>query len=111
MVISFSDKPLRIALVIGLLISFASFCFGIFYLFESLTGRITQPGFASIIISIWLLGGTILFFIGILGLYIGRIFEKVKNRPNYIIEKEAIDASIIPGYTGRKCFRGSKHRY
>lgn len=87
MVISFSDKPLRIALVIGLMISFASFCFGIFYLFESLTGRITEPGFASIIISIWFLGGTILFFIGILGLYIGRIFEKVKNRPNYIIEK------------------------
>lgn len=87
MIISFSDKPLRIALVIGLMISFASFCFGIFYLFESLTGRITEPGFASIIISIWFLGGTILFFIGILGLYIGRIFEKVKNRPNYIIEK------------------------
>ncbi|HRI20649.1 MAG TPA: glycosyltransferase family 2 protein [Panacibacter sp.] len=87
MIISFSDKPLRIALLIGSFVSFASFCFGIFYFIEAISGRITEPGYASIIISIWFLGGTILFFIGVLGLYIGKIFEKVKNRPNYIIEQ------------------------
>jgi dolichol-phosphate mannosyltransferase len=76
MIISFSNKPLRIALLTGLFISFVSFCFGIFYLIEALTGRITQPGYASIIISIWFLGGTILFFIGILGLYIGKILKR-----------------------------------
>lgn len=88
MVISFSNKPLKIALIIGLLISLASFSLGLFYLFKAISGEITQPGYASIIISIWFLGGTILFFIGILGLYIGKVFEKVKNRPNYIIEQK-----------------------
>ncbi|CAN5285114.1 glycosyltransferase [soil metagenome] len=87
MIISFSDKPLRLALITGTIISISSFCFGIFYLVQSLRGIITEPGFASLIISIWFLGGTILIFIGVLGLYIGKIFEKVKNRPNYLIQE------------------------
>jgi len=87
MIISFSDKPLRIALIAGTIISISSFGFGIFYLIQSLRGVITEPGFASLIISIWFLGGTVLIFIGVLGLYIGKIFEKVKNRPNFFIQE------------------------
>jgi dolichol-phosphate mannosyltransferase len=43
-------------------------------------------GFTSLIISIWLLSGIIIFFIGIVGLYIGKTFENVKKRPTFIIK-------------------------
>ena len=88
MIISFSDRPLKVALFLGGIISLISFSFGIFYLVEAIAGNITQPGYASLIISIWFLGGVILMFIGIVGLYIGKIFEKVKNRPNFIIHQK-----------------------
>ncbi len=71
----------------GLLISFISFLIGAIYLFKYFTHQILVPGYASIIISIWFLGGLIIFILGILGLYISKTFDAVKNRPYYIIEK------------------------
>lgn len=85
--ISFSDKPLRLAVQLGLFISVISFVVGIYYLFLYLNGRIEVLGFTSIMISIWFLSGIIIMILGILGLYIGKIFEAVKRRPFFIIEK------------------------
>jgi len=83
-----SDKPIRIVIRIGFLISFFSFFLGIYYLFLRISNQIIMPGYTSLIISIWFLGGLTILILGILGLYLGKTFEGVKGRPNYIIEKK-----------------------
>jgi len=88
MIFSFSEKPLIIGLKVGGMIVILSFLFGIYNLILYFQGDITRPGYASIIISIWFLSGLIIIFMGLIGLYIGKIFEKVKSRPNYIIKQQ-----------------------
>ncbi len=83
--LAFSDKPLRLTAKLGLLVSLLSILFAIYNLFLYFQGDITQTGWASIIISIWFLSGLIIFVLGIVGIYIGKIYEKVKERPLYII--------------------------
>ena len=68
-IISFSDKPLRLFINFGLGISILSFILGIYYLYLAVTHRITQPGFSSLILSIWFLSGIIISCIGIVGIF------------------------------------------
>lgn len=82
-----SEKPLRMVIKTGILISFISLLIGFYYLYSYLTNQIEVPGYTSIIISIWFLGGLIIFILGILGLYLSKTFDAVKNRPYYLIEK------------------------
>jgi dolichol-phosphate mannosyltransferase len=83
---AFSFKPLRVAVLIGLVISMAAFGFGIFALVSYYRGD-TVPGWASTIIAIMLLGGTQLLAIGLLGEYIASLFVETKNRPLYLVDK------------------------
>ena len=87
-ILAFSDRPLRLTLKVGFIISFSSFLVGLFYYFGYITKKITISGFTSIIISIWFLSGIIIFIIGFLGLYIGKIFEQVKDRPSFIVQNK-----------------------
>jgi polyisoprenyl-phosphate glycosyltransferase len=82
--IAYSDKPLKLAVKLGLSISLLALLYTIYNLYAYFTGIIKVPGFASIIISIWFLAGLIIFILGIVGLYIGKTFEGIKNRPIYI---------------------------
>ena len=86
--LAFSDKPLRMTVKLGAIISASSFLFGIYMLYEYFVGRITQPGFTSLILSIWFLSGLIILILGVIGLYLGKVFEGIKNRPLYVIEKK-----------------------
>lgn len=88
-IISFSDKPLRLILKLGLVISFISFIAAIITLIRYWLGTITQPGYTSLILSFWFLSGIIISVLGITGLYVGRAFNEVKGRPNYIISEIA----------------------
>ena len=87
-IISFSDKPLKIFTVLGFLISFVSVLFGFYFFIEALSGEIKEPGFSSLIISIWLLSGIIISSVGIVGLYLGKTFNQTKNRPVFIIDEK-----------------------
>ncbi len=87
-IISFSDKPLRLFINFGLSISILSFVLGIYYLYLSITHKITQPGFSSLILSIWFLSGIIISCIGIVGVYLGKTFDQAKGRPTFIIDEE-----------------------
>ena len=87
-IISFSDKPLRLFINFGLSISILSFVLGIYYLYLSITHKITQPGFSSLILSIWFLSGIIISCIGIVGVYLGKTFDQTKGRPTFIIDEE-----------------------
>lgn len=86
--ISYSDRPLKFAVKTGIIISLLSLVFSIFQLYNYLMGNILVTGYASLIVSIWFLSGMIIFFLGIIGLYLGKTFEGVKNRQVYIVERK-----------------------
>jgi len=86
-ILSYSDKPLRIIVSIGFLISLCSFIAAFSILYKYFFGHIVVLGYTSIIISIWFLSGLIIFTLGIIGLYISKIFSGIKNRPLYIVDK------------------------
>jgi glycosyltransferase involved in cell wall biosynthesis len=85
---SFSDIPLRVWSFIGFIISIISFNYALYIILDTMINGKSIPGFASIFVSIMFFGGIQLLSIGILGEYIARIFNEVKKRPKYIIEKK-----------------------
>jgi dolichol-phosphate mannosyltransferase len=85
-IISFSDKPLRLFLNFGIITSILSFLGGIYIFIKAITDKITVLGYSSIFISICFFSGIIITTLGIIGIYLGKTFNQVKNRPNYIIE-------------------------
>jgi dolichol-phosphate mannosyltransferase len=86
-IISFSNKPLKLFVKFGMLVSFVSFLVGCYYIYEAINNKIAVLGFTSIIVSIWFLSGIIITTIGITGIYIGKIFDQTKNRPVFIIDE------------------------
>jgi polyisoprenyl-phosphate glycosyltransferase len=89
-IVSYSDKPLRLIIRLGFLLSLSALFIGSYYFVRYLNGKIEVSGYTSIILSIWFLGGLIILNLGILGLYIGKIFSGIKNRPLYIIDKTTL---------------------
>ncbi len=87
-VLSFSDKPLRLTIKFGLAISCLAFLFAIIEVIRFLSGSISVVGWTSLIISIWFLSGIIILVLGVVGLYIGRTFDRVKDRPVYITREK-----------------------
>ena len=86
---SFSVKPIYSILTTGLIFVLVSIGIGI-YVIASLISGTAEHGWASLMLSIWFTGGIILFAIGIVGLYIGRIYIEVKQRPLYHIREELL---------------------
>jgi polyisoprenyl-phosphate glycosyltransferase len=86
--LSYSDKPLKLIVGIGFLISMASFLAALSLLYRYIRGEIVVLGYTSIMISVWLLGGVIIFILGVVGLYIAKIFSGVKDRPLYIVDEK-----------------------
>lgn len=86
-VLASSDKPLRIIVKFGFTMALVSGSIGVYYILRYLRGQIIVLGYTSLIISIWFVGGVILMLLGIIGLYIGKIFEAAKERPIYIVEE------------------------
>lgn len=84
---SFSVRPLRYIVMLGvlfILISLIAIIYGVIVYIE---GK-TIPGWTSLLVSVWFIGGSILMAIGIIGEYIGKIYKEVKRRPRYFIEQE-----------------------
>lgn len=83
---AFSVRPMYAIFYIGILFLIVAFCIGI-YVFYSIIEGTAVLGWASLILSIWLVGGFILLSIGIAGMYIGNIYNEVKRRPLYHIQE------------------------
>jgi polyisoprenyl-phosphate glycosyltransferase len=83
--IAYSDKPLRITIKLGILISFVAFLFGLYYLTYTLIHGQSIAGWTSLIVSLYFLSGIIISILGMIGIYIGKIFDETKNRPLYLI--------------------------
>lgn len=84
---SFTTMPIRVGTYVGLIISGLSFLYGLVIISKTMVFGVDVPGYASILVAILFLGGVQLFFLGLLGEYIGRIFKEVKNRPIYVVDR------------------------
>ncbi|WP_342291498.1 glycosyltransferase family 2 protein [Vibrio diazotrophicus] len=86
-IVSFSSVPLVIFFYLGGTISFLTFLYSFFLVIRVLLSSYVLEGWTSLIVSIWFLSGIILMAIGVIGIYLSKIFNEVKNRPVYIVRK------------------------
>jgi dolichol-phosphate mannosyltransferase len=86
--LAYSDKPLRLVIGAGFLISILGFIFAVIMIVQALRGEILVLGYASLIVSIWLLSGLVIFITGVVGLYVGKCFEGIKRRPSFVISEK-----------------------
>ena len=87
-IVSFSNKPLRIALKFGFFIVLLSILLSMYYLIRYFVVGVGVSGFTTIVISMWLIAGIIISLLGVIGIYLGSVFDKVKGRPKYIIKEK-----------------------
>jgi len=85
---SFSTMPLRIWMYIGLAVAGFAFIYAAFLVVRTLLSGVDVPGYASLLVSVLFLGGLQLMGMGIIGEYIGRIYQEAKGRPVYIVRRE-----------------------
>src|SRR5262245_325679 len=85
--ISFSYVPLRFISFLGLSVSCLSIFLAIFYFVKKLFYGLSPPGFATLVVSIFFLAGIQLITMGVIGEYVGRIFEEAKRRPLYVLRR------------------------
>ncbi|MCR4302972.1 MAG: glycosyltransferase family 2 protein [Gallionella sp.] len=90
-IIAYSDKPLRLAVRFGFLMAFLAFCYGIFILGRALFHGSPIPGWNSLIVSLYFIGGVIIAILGIIGIYLGKTFDESKKRPLYIVRRATFD--------------------
>ncbi len=87
---SFSVAPLRLASLLGLLLAFGAFLFGLSILWETLVNGESVPGYPSLIVGLMTIGGVQLIMIGIVGEYIGKILSELKARPIYFVAEHDV---------------------
>jgi len=83
---SFSTVPLNLMVMGGMTIAMISFAFGILVILQKLIYK-ASAGWASLMFSIWFIGGIIVFCLGVIGIYVSRIFVETKNRPYVIVRR------------------------
>ena len=87
---SFSVAPLRMASLLGLLLAFVAFLFGLSILWETLVDGKSVPGYPSLVVDLMTLGGVQLIMIGVVGEYIGKILSEIKARPIYFVAEHDV---------------------
>jgi dolichol-phosphate mannosyltransferase len=84
-IISFSDKPLRLTVKLGLFISLITALLAIVLVVRYFVKAEAVSGWTSTFLSIWFISGLVITILGMIGIYVGKIFENVKGRPTYIV--------------------------
>ena len=87
-IFGFSSRPLFLMSIIGFAFAFLSFLLGGYYIFAKIIDPSITPGLSSTILFITFFSGLNLIGLGLIGEYVGRIYDEVKNRPNYIVDKK-----------------------
>jgi glycosyltransferase involved in cell wall biosynthesis len=87
-ILSFSERPLKFAVFIGILFSFLSFIGAGIIILRSISFGYSVIGWPSLMVTIFFLSGITLTILGFIGIYLGRIFQEVKNRPLYLVSSE-----------------------
>ena len=84
---SFTTEPLRLAAIIGILVSLVGFIYMLVIIIKTLVFGVDVAGYASTLVVILFLGGIQLIFLGVIGEYLGRAFYETKQRPLYFIDR------------------------
>ena len=95
---AFSEKPLRLAAVTGIICSMLGIVSAIVIIIQRLTGHIQSMGYASMMAALLLFSGIIMMFLGLLGEYIGRMYICINNAPQYAIRETQNIESLIEEY-------------
>jgi dolichol-phosphate mannosyltransferase len=90
-IVSQSNKPLRLAIKFGFMVSMLSFLYGVWLIFKHFVFAEAVEGWTSVMVSIYFIGGLIFANMGVLGLYIGKIFDETKDRPIYLVQETTFD--------------------
>lgn len=85
--VSNSNRPLHFAVELGFAMSVLAFLLALYNVVAKGIGIIQMPGYTTTVFSIWFVGGQLLFVMGIVGLYVGKIFDQVKGRPLFIVRE------------------------
>jgi dolichol-phosphate mannosyltransferase len=86
-IFSFSERPLIISIWIGFLFAFLSLLLSFIFIIQYLRVGFSVTGWTSLIVSLFFLSGLVFIFIGIMGIYLGRIYQQVKGRPLFILSE------------------------
>lgn len=90
-IVAHSDKPLRFAVRFGFAMATLSFVYGTYIFYRALFYSSPIVGWSSLIVSMYFIGGVIIAFLGVLGVYLGKTFDESKKRPLYIISRTTFD--------------------
>jgi glycosyltransferase involved in cell wall biosynthesis len=86
--ISFSSKPLFVMSISGFVLAFFSFLLGAWYVFQKMVGINLTPGLSTTVLIVSFFAGVQLLGLGLIGEYVGRIYDEVKRRPSYIVDRK-----------------------
>lgn len=86
LMVSQSDKPLRVSVVFGFITASLAFAAGVINIVRYFFWATPVEGWTSVIVSLYFIGGILLMALGVLGLYVGKIFEEAKGRPLYVVK-------------------------
>ena len=93
---NFSLIPLQLVSFVGFFAALGGILLGLYYLVQRLMGEIAVPGYASIIVTVLILGGLQMLSLGIIGEYLGRVHLNINKRPQYAI-RSIVNSSSCPG--------------
>ncbi len=100
-IFSFSTAPLRAATVLGAATIAASLSFAAFTLYQRVFLGQAPAGFTALVLGITFLSGVQLLFLGVIGEYVGRVYEEVKRRPHYLVDRVITAESLDEAYASR----------
>jgi dolichol-phosphate mannosyltransferase len=87
-IVSFSTTPLYLSIYVGFLIATLGFVYSLWVVYQKVIVKSVVQGWASLIILVSLIGGIQLIVLGVIGIYLGRVFDEVKQRPLYIVRHD-----------------------
>jgi polyisoprenyl-phosphate glycosyltransferase len=88
-VVSFNNRPLRLAIYLGGLVTALAFCYSVFIVVHAVRDGIFVPGYVTIMCGVLGLGGLQLLFLGVIGEYLGRIYYETKRRPHFLVKESS----------------------
>ena len=90
-IIAYSVRPLHAAVLVGVLSTSFSFVYGLYIVFRALAGDVEVTGWASLIVSIYFVGGILMTLLGMNSIYLGRVYQELKGRPLYVLSDTLSD--------------------
>ena len=87
-IVAYSNKPLRMSVTLGFCLTLGSFLYAVYIAFKKVFIGVPIDGWSSLMVSLWFIGGIIIANLGIIGIYLGKVYDEAKRRPLYVIARK-----------------------